>query len=443
VLKNKLRKYQLEGISIIYKTLQKNRGFLLADETGLGKSVQALKILQKIGGKYSLIVCPANLKLKWEDEIKKWLPNKRPVIIIKSYNECIDPDIRRYLIKHIFDILIIDEVHYLKNFESKRTQAIFGAPALKCKTIANCSKKILGISATPIPQRVGELYPWLWTTQNDIIKNQTFEKFIVKWAKTFRFTKFGLTHRGVRNPEELKKELYKSMLRRKKYEVLSELPPSTRNNIPIEISAEMYVEERELLTELLEKAGYKSSQLNLIIDNPSFLNQLLKTVPSFDQLTIYKHQQGLFKIKSVFEYIKKIVVPDQKKFILFAYHADVAEKYYDLLKEKNLSLTLITGKMDPEERYKLIKKTDKQEENILVATLGAVREGFDLIGYADSYFTELDWAPYVLTQNEGRTLRLGQEKPVTWNYFLYDKGIEKYIFDTLQTKYDTISKILD
>lgn len=438
-----LRDYQKTGVEFAIQSLETHAGVLIADETGLGKTVQALTVIEKLANTDDifLVICPTFLKQKWFDEIRKFLPRHRKyTIIVKSYNELSNPDLLRYTVRHEYKLVVIDEMHYLKNFNSIRTQAIFGAPGMRHKTIRNCTEKMLGLSATPIPNRIGEIYPWLWASNNGIIKNKTYEQFVTFWAQSYKFTKFGLTHKGIKNAKLLKDKLSNTLIRRKKHDVLSELPPGFRDYIYLPCSVDLYKEEKQLFEELLKTAGYEGGRFEMLMNNPDFIEQLLKTVPGFDQLTKFKLWQGLFKIKHVMNYLKKNVLPETKKFILFCYHADVAKTYYKKLKVKNK--TLVTGAVNPDERFKMLKQANDDPEHILVATMGSVKEGFDLIGFDRAYFAEIDWTYYVLEQAEGRLLRYGQKNAVEWVYFIFERGLEKYMYNLVDNKKTTVNKIL-
>lgn len=451
----KPRAYQKRGVKIISDGLLKgDRGWICADETGLGKSGQGLLIAEKIMkvSKHNkvIILCPAFLKGKWVDEIHEWIPDKRPwSIIIKSYSEIIDGDMLRYLTKYKYGLMIIDELHYLKEFTSMRTLAAFGEPGCQYKPLVKCSKHLLGLTATPLPQgRVGEMYPWLWATKDPALKGLTYENFVKKWADTWRETSFGLTHKGLSNPAAFRKIVQKRMIRRKKLDVLKDLPPGTRTIIPLTYSAKAYKEEQKLLKELLKKSGYHGASLNALLFNPDMLQTMADKMPSFDQMSIFKKQQGLLKIKYVFDHLVESVLPEDRKIAVLSYHKDVAQSYFDKIQKhfkKNkikTPMTLITGDVPVADRLAILKKADEDKEHILVATMHSIKEGFDLIGFRTIFFTELDWTPGVLDQVEGRFMRFGQKFPVFWNYFVFEKGIERYIFDLLKEKNETISKLL-
>ncbi len=438
----KLRKYQEVGIKKALQVLKTKKGFLIADETGVGKTPQALFIAKAITKPKEnvLVLCPAFLKLNWIDEINKWSNKRNYNLLLYTYTEIINLPVHRALKKHKYRLLILDEMHYLKDFESLRTQAVYGTIPDHTQGLYHKAYRILGLSATPIPNRVGEIWPWLYRTK---ATTKSYEKFVITWAKTYRETNWGLSHKGVKNADELFKKMQSIMIRRKKHDVLKELPPGIRQQRFLPCSEKLYKQEKKLLAEALAAAKYSENQIDLFLKHPELLAATIGTMPSFDELTIFKKIQGLFKAKGIIKILKEDVIPVKKKFIIFCYHREVAQFYFDNLPKK-LNKILITGDIDKDERHYIVKDAAEQKESILIATMHSVKEGLNtMIGFDRAYFAELDWAPYILTQCEGRLLRMGQKNAVLWFYFIFDRGIEKYIYDMLNEKNEAINKILD
>lgn len=462
----KLYKYQKEAIDLISEKfiVQNQRGFLLADETGLGKGVQALQIGHELqtnrpanrpanlpGIKttnMNLILCQSFTKPKWIEEVQTKLPKKRKYLIsIKTYNEISNPSYLRMVMRHTYDLIIIDEGHCLKDFESLRTRAVYSFPGSQAKPLISVCNHILNLTATPYPNRVGEIYPFLWAINHRAIKNKTEEEFIARYAEEYRVTEYGIKHRGVQNEIELKSKMSDIFLRREKIKVLKNLPKTFRDFIPIEYDSKTFKKEQELLNELLISAGYSKFQVQTLLKSDELLDNIIDLVPSFEQLAIFKKQQGLLKIKVVYDYLKEniLIDPANQKFILFTFHKDVVFKYHDLITKDfpNLPVITITGQTDKNERFQIIKEANKMQKCILICSMQSVETSLDFIGFDTSYFAEIDWLPKLLTQCEGRTHRIGQKKKVRWIYFIFNRGIEKKIYDTLNDKKRTIDKLLN
>ncbi len=397
-MKAKLRKYQSNAVThIVNFFLKKGKGFYLADQTGLGKGVQALAIAEKLSENATtqniLIVCPAFLKPNWQAEIKKYLPSPQErayKFFILSYTDVSNLSILRQLLKQRFLLMILDEAHYAKDFKSKRTLAVFDHRGL-----VTISKHLLCLSATPFPNRVGEIYPFLVAIGHKLIQNQTQEDFIKRFAakyREFKLNRFAkkktiLNHSGVSNAiYDLTHGLGDVMLRRKKIDVLKDLPPTQRISINLEMSEKYVKQENELLRELLIAVGRAERDASRILSNFDEFSFLVNEVPGFTQLVEYKKQIGLLKIPFIFEHLKENVLPEQKKFIVFCYYTDVVEKYRELFeKEKVENVFVVTGKMNAQKRFELIDKANSLDNCVFLCTMKAVEMGLNFTGFDTSF----------------------------------------------------------
>jgi len=218
--------HQIEGI----RQLCKRRNFLLADDMGLGKSLQAMTVfaVDIVMGlsKTAIVVCPVTLKGNWADEFEKFTriphvvlsgtPAQRRVQMAK-YEELPAPKalIVNYeqVVAHLedfnrlaFDIAIFDEAHYLKNHKAVRTK--------KCLQLS--SNRSFLLTGTPMLNHVDELWSLLHK-----IDPFTYPKF---WTFVNRYAVFGGYKDkqivGVKNEKELTERLHGVMLRRLKKDVL-------------------------------------------------------------------------------------------------------------------------------------------------------------------------------------------------------------------------------
>ena len=130
--------YQKAGIA--YATQRQST--LIGDEMGLGKTIQAIGVINATAPQTVLVVCPASLKINWKNEMIKWLVSKRDIQIVNGGGEQIPetPDVviinYDVLTKHqdainarTWDLVIMDEAHYIKNPKAKRTGVAVGIKA--------------------------------------------------------------------------------------------------------------------------------------------------------------------------------------------------------------------------------------------------------------------------------------------------------------------------
>jgi SNF2 family DNA or RNA helicase len=450
------RPYQKKAVKLISGGFAAgHKSWLECDETGLGKSGISLLIAKNVMKenpyKLVLILCPAFGRPKWVREIEKWLPGKRSwSIIIKSYSEVTDPSMLQFLTSHRYGLLIIDESHYLNNFEAQRTQAVYGAPGFHGYTpLIKVCRQSLALTATPLPNgRVGEIYPWMWATKHPGLKGLTQDTFIKKWA-AYHWKGFkGTMHKGVSDAAGLKEILHSRMIRRKKQDVLKELPPATRDVVMIPCTTKIFKEEQMFLKELLENCNYSPDQIQALLQNPDALQTILQSAPSFEFISLFRKQHGLFKVKAVMKYMIDNVLPETQKIAILCYHKDVAESYQKeftkALKKLKLTvpITVVSGAVPADDRLVILDKADADDSHILIATMGSIKETFDLVNFPNSYFVEQDWKPGTHNQVEGRFLRFQSKLAVFWYYFVYDKGIDLHMFNTVTDKAKTIKAVV-
>jgi SWI/SNF-related matrix-associated actin-dependent regulator 1 of chromatin subfamily A len=140
-----LRTYQSEGVERLMAITAQRSSALLADEPGLGKTIQVVEYINRMGFNRILIVCPASLRLNWRSELDKWLAFTPQHIEILSYEGVVSG----YTEVSHYDLIVFDEAHYLKNPSAKRTKAC----------LALESDYRLFLTGTPVVNRPMEMYP--------------------------------------------------------------------------------------------------------------------------------------------------------------------------------------------------------------------------------------------------------------------------------------------
>jgi superfamily II DNA or RNA helicase len=441
----KLRQYQKDAVSIGREVLKEWKGFYIADETGLGKSPEALFLIESLACEKGLflIICPAGLKAKWKDEIRLALPEIRNyTIIVKSYEDLRNETTVRYLTKHKYRAIVLDEAHYIKEQDSQRSIVLSGYPGRSTKPLLSRAEKSIWLSATPMPNRVGELYPFLKHIGHPVIKNRTREEFIMQWAESYKITPYGLSHKGCNDFDAFAAALGPVMIRREKDDVLKDLPPFSREYIDVPTSKAFANEEKKLFRGLLEKAGLPRAEMEVILSNPELLKQLQEAVPGFTEYSDFRKKIGFLKIKEVLRYLKEFVLNEHSKIAVVCYHRDTAAAYADALSK--FSPVLVTGEDDTRKRYDILKDVDKRESCILIATLHSIKEGFNLNGFDYIYITEMEWTHYLFEQVEGRFRRFGKSKdrPVWYYYFILQSGLEKYMYNLVNEKAATVGEVM-
>jgi len=426
-----LKPFQKAGVQ--YATQKKK--LFIADEVGLGKTPQSIATIHKDKSYPTLVVCPAFLKYNWEKEYKKWIEEDLDICIIDGRdNEEIPTDCDVYIINYMIihhnlnlllslnlKSLIIDESHYIKNHKAKRTKAI--------QKIADKKdfEYILLLSATPLKNRPKELISQL----NVLGKLEGLGGF---WGFANRYciqqTEWGQDFDGAKNMKELHNRLRtEGFIRRKKEQVMKELPPVNRASIPVEIdNRETYKQaERDIIRWIRENVGTKEALRAMKAEMIVRLGKLRRL-----------SAEG--KLSSVEKWVSNFLESSEEKVIVFAHHKSITEK----LAEKFDALK-ITGNTTAEEKNKAVEEfQNNPEKRLIVISLQAGSEGLTLTKAKNIVFVEYGWTPTEHNQAEGRAYgRLNDAHGINSYYFTGVDTIDEYILDMIESKREVVNKTLD
>lgn len=213
---------------------------LIGDEMGLCKTSTSILMANEMQAQRMLVVCPASVRLQWQKEVRAWSTIKKlwtyPILksadgvspfanwTFVSYDLLRHEHIRAALDKLRFDMLILDECHYLKTSDSKRTRAAFGDLAGAVEGVSSRAEKIVGLTGTPLPNRPRECYMlarhMCWEAI-DWLSEEAFERRFNPSAKLWT----GKVLEEVGRMPELRARLRCNfMVRRLKKKVLTQLP---------------------------------------------------------------------------------------------------------------------------------------------------------------------------------------------------------------------------
>lgn len=441
MLKVTLRNYQKEAVKKCLEAFANGeRGFLIGDKMGLGKTVEALAIADAVPKTHNsvLVIAPTALLEKWRYEVKEKLSNERNYeIIFASYSELADNQKRLAYTDFRYDLIIYDEVHYAKNYSAKRTQgALYSYQKINPPPVSYCSERLLGLSGTWPPNSVADCYTWLRATKNPLA-NGGFENFVRQFAKEcYRTPQGWLKYSGFRNRRQFEKLLSPVFIARDIDDVTDEIPDGLRIVEYLKPSAELMKLEKDIFASF-QSLGFDA---DFLLENPELFEQALKTFPDISRIIQFRRLQSSAKFKIITEYIEENIFPETKKLLMFCYFKETAEAYAAHF-SKDIFTIKIDGTVPPEKRFEIVNSTKSRDECVLICTLDAVREGFDLIDFNVSVFAELDWRPWVLEQAEGRTRRIGQTKVVRWIYFVYDAGVDLAILKAVNGKKHVIDAV--
>jgi len=452
--------YQVEGAKFL---LQKT-GALLADEMGLGKTVQVLLAINsdpKINK--VLVFCPASVKLNWVREANRWLvrpfevrylsgkspepiflPKDRGLFLVVNYD--IADAWSKELSKIHWDMLVLDEAHYLKNRKAVRTRAILGEEKSIGLQSPIWAEKKIALTGTPIVNRPAEVWPVLaW------IDRKAWGSF---WTYAKRYCNlhhngYGWDASGASNLEELSRKLSGYMLRRRKDEVLKDLPPKIRQvlELPPNGATNLIAKEKELWDKYSEELARAKAAVEIArAESEEELKEALSRLRAlvrvyFQEMSLVRHQLALAKVPKALEHIRD-VLESKDKVVVWVHHRDVAEAVFEGLKEYNPVMVL--GGSSAEARAEAVRRFQEDKSvRVFIGGITAAAEGITLTASDIAVFIELDWRPGKLLQAEDRIHRIGQTRNVIIHYLFFDGSLDAYMAKKLAEKMEIISRAVD
>lgn len=428
----KLYPYQIEGIRFIE---QSGGRALVADEPGLGKTIQALGFVYAHKNECSptLWVCKTTLKLQALKEALDWCGPEFMGQIIDSPRSFIIPNLKLYIIsmdllrnmpsekieKIGFKTVVADEIQHFKNPDSTRTAEL--------RKLVSNAEHFIPLSGTPWKNRGQEYFPVL--NMLDATRFSSYENFKNRWVDTYLDPKtFKYRQGGIRNIPAFREYTKDMVIRRLRDEVLPDLPKIRR-------------EIRFIDMENVYKKAYDDAEGRVadIIKAAIIDGQDPKRIQA--EIMKLKHITGLAKVNVAIEDTLEFLenTPDEAKITLFHHHIDVGDNIqrgdgvtYKGIDEFlvsngwNKSLRLYGGR-GPDERNSVIEKF-KNDPNcrVLIASTLASGEGLNIQFCQNAMMIERQWNPANEEQAELRFSR-----PLTFND--YPSYLQSFLFNEDKT----------
>ena len=381
-----LRAYQLEGVERLIQITSRRHAALLADEPGLGKTIQVCEFINRTHPNSILIVCPASLRVNWYNEITKWVINTFQDIVIVSYEAVAAGKVAdRY-----FDLAVFDESHYLKNPKAARTKQSF---AIRATTR-------LFLTGTPVVNRPMEMYPILKSCGLKLTKTEYGKRFcdgklvVVRWRPT---KKMAWDFSGASNCDELNSLLRQHlMVRRTKREVLPELPFKSRQVIEMDVRLPESEELRSAVSAMFR--GFTDAAANI---------KELKAI-AFEELSRARLATAQSKLPHVLQFAEDLL-EEEEKLVIFAYHREIVDAIAAHFGDTAVKLY---GGMTDKQKNAAVEAFQHGGARVFVGQITAAGTGLTLTAAKTVLFAELDWVPGNVIQCEDRCHRFGQKDPV-------------------------------
>lgn len=388
---------------------------LLADQMGLGKTVQAIMAAKQVGARRIAVVCPASVVANWRREFGRWWPERVGDLGIGSYDRLV----RHGHLYDTLDLVIADEAHYLKNRDAKRTKAIYGKDGL-----ASRAERVWLLSGTPAPNNPAELWTHLHSLAPGLItgsngKPASYWGFVNRYCKTVD-KGFGPQIVGGKNLDELKALMAPFILRRTKDEVLADLPPIRFDTLPIDGVLPSETAHDEMLVESALETGVEG------------LAKVAMHVATLRRAT------GMAKLKGVIDWIDNFL-DSGEKLVVFAHHRDVIREIDDNIRARP-HVALVTG--DTRDRQAEVDRFQNDPHcRLFIGQIQAAGTGITLTAASTVLMVEQSWVPAENAQAAMRIHRIGQKNAcVVYNAVLAG-SIDERIGDALTRKMNDLVQL--
>ena len=401
-LKATLRSYQSFGTK--YAVHQKR--VLLGDEMGLGKTMQAIASMAALkaeGKNHFMVVCPASVLINWCREIEKfsdlavtkihgadeeallfWRMNGD--VAVTTYESISRFDLPE---KFRFDMLVVDEAHYVKNPEAQRTVAMM---KLLAKT-----EGVLYMSGTPLVNRVDEMCFLVRCLQPDIADK--IEKV-----------------KAISTAEQFREELAPVYLRRVREDVLKELPELTEK-------------EQWCVLGETERSIYREA---VVSGNLMAIRQVSWQTEKLED------SSKAMRLREICD----DAMEQGRKIIVFSFFRNTLNKVHELLGDR--CLETISGDISPARRQEIVDEFNAAAPGaVLVSQVQAGGTGLNIQAASVIVFCEPQLTPAIENQAIGRAYRMGQTRDVLVHRLLADDTIDERMLEILSGKQKEFDSFAD
>ena len=414
-----LRGFQADGVA----WLLKHPKAILADDMGLGKTLQVLEGIRTqiyLGSlQTALVLCPRTLGFNWLSESEKWAPE---LVVACSVNWHESPESMLSLVRdrrvHIAiihydqlrsiskDLLAETEVQLLVMDEAHRTRRSEAALTSSVRSIRDSSTWAL--SGTPIERDVDDL-----ATILSIIEREKYSVSVASHG-----------HDAVRSIAQ------PLLLRRRKADVLSDLPPVQEQTHYVELSAEQRIAYDDTLR--TAKAGHESK------------GNLLKTLGALLSICdIDPKTSSSSKLDDMVTRLQRVGAISEKA-VVFSYKLKPLYQLEDLLTQAGIGWVRLDGQMRVDDRNEVVHDfRTRSSAVVLLASSRVASEGLTLTEANHAFFVNRWWNPSNSDQARDRLVRIGQERPVQIHYYVCTNTVEERLEQILTSKRDLVDRVVD
>ena len=418
--------HQKEAIERLVST----KKFILADSMGLGKTIATIIATLETGVEKILIICPSSLKLNWMKELENY--TNRPIYIAEGKHFSLEHDIvivnydilknfydlndkeNSLITKAGFELVIIDEAHFLQNPQANRTKIV--------NSFAKNVKYLWLLTGTPMTSRPMNYFNLLSLIESPVAAN--WMAYAIRYCEGYQFSvgkKKIWNTSGASNLDELRERTSKQFLRRLKEDVL-DLPEKIITPVYLELKSKEY---EELVGEYYDWYNKSEESKSLTIQ--------------FTKLMKVRQVIANEKIKHTIELAENIIA-QEKKVIIFTNFTNTLQQIYQHFGKKAV---FIDGSCSTVQRQYAVDQFQENDKIIVfVGNLKAAGAGITLTAAEACIMNDLSFVPSDHQQAEDRAYRYGQKNCVSIYYPLFHNTIDGVIYDMLINKKNIIDTVM-
>jgi SNF2 family DNA or RNA helicase len=446
-VKADFRPYQKDGVHWLERLRLMYLNGILADDMGLGKTLQAIAAITqnhlKNKGSHSLIVCPTSLLYNWKEELHKFNPKLKAMVIdgipgqrkkllqkISDYDVVItsytllQKDIEIYN-QISFSYAVLDEAQHIKNRGTRNAKSV--------KMIQAAHRLIL--TGTPIENSLDEL----WSLMDFLMPGflSTYDRFLEKYIRV-------QGPQQLQNIEYLRRKVSPFILRRMKSDVLQDLPPVSEivyhcqlSDVQMDLYKSYAASARDELVKLVERDGFDKVQIH-VLATLTRLKQICCHPAIFAK---EKPESGdSAKYEMLWELLQTLVQSGHKT-VIFSQYTRMLQIMREDFEQRGISFSYLDG--STKNRLDIVKEFNENAKiPVFLVSLKAGGTGLNLVGADTVIHYDMWWNPAVEAQATDRVHRIGQKNSVSSYKLITLNTIEEKIVEMQRRKKGLVKKVV-
>jgi len=437
-----LMAFQKAGVELLVK----NDRFMLSWVPGVGKTPPAVRACARVKARSILVFCPPIATTVWRTHFRDWSGYSSVTVhdgSAHTWNDGVHivpysraslgtlrvPDIE-------WDVVILDEAHYLKNPEAKRTRGVYG-PALDLglSPLAR-AKRIWCLTGTPLLNGPHELWTHLHALKPDLITYprlglMSYESFVSQYCRV-RHTSYGYHVVGTKNTQELATRLKGFTDRKHMQDVLRDMPPLRVVTYELPESMVTYGPELSQALDDLRLEGLEGFTDEELLATFQAGNASFSTI---------RRLIGLAKVEGIVALVQDTLASGAEKVIIFAHHREVIHQL--LLGLRVYNPLHIMGGTSPKSRDEAIERFQTTKDKVIILSIEAASEAITLNMSNQVIIAEPSPVPSKNAQAIARAHRRGQKNPVLAQFVTLPGTFDTRFMAMVARKTKDIMQIVD